>query len=111
MASGVKAERDLSQTRYPYIEEIYGYIAREIGLDDCLKAEIMQCEIETERQVIVPRKARVDIFNYCKQLGKRVYIVSDMYMRQKDLEDIINNVGIVGYDKILVSGEYDTSKP
>ena len=34
-----------------------------------------------------------------------------MYMHQKDLEDIINNLGIVGYDKIFVSSEYDTSKP
>ena len=71
----------------------------------------MQSEIQTEREVIIPRKDMVDIFNYCKQSGKKVYIVSDMYMHQKDLEDIINNIGIVGYDKIFVSSEYDTSKP
>lgn len=107
----VKAERELSKTRYPYIEEIYDYIANECGLSDRLRAEIMQAEIQTEREVIIPRKAVVEIFNYCKQSGKRVYIVSDMYMHQKDLEDIINKIGIVGYDKIFVSSEYDTSKP
>ena len=106
-----EAERELSKTRYPYIEEIYDYIAEKCGIDDCLKAEIMNCEIQTEREVIIPRKDVVDIFNYCKQSGKKVYIVSDMYMHQKDLEDIINNIGIVGYDKIFVSSEYDTSKP
>jgi len=56
-------------------------------------------------------KSVVDIFNYCKEIGKKVYIVSDMYMHKEELEDIINNIGIVGYDKILVSCEYDTSRP
>ena len=107
----VKAERELSRTRYPYIEEIYAYIASECKLDAQLAAEIMAYEIEVERQVIIPRYSVVDIFNYCKKLGKRVFIVSDMYMHQRDLEDIINRIGIEGYDKIFVSSEYDTSKP
>lgn len=107
----VKAERELSQTRYPYMEEIYDYIAKESGIDDSLKTEIMNYEIAVERQVIVVRKEMVEVFNYCKETGKKTYIVSDMYMHQKDLEDIINNLGIVGYDKIFVSSEYDTSKP
>ena len=34
-----------------------------------------------------------------------------MYMHQADLEKIINDIGIVGYDRIFVSCEYDTSKP
>lgn len=106
-----EAERELSKTRYPYIEEIYDYIANRCGIDADLKEEIMQYEIQTEREVIVPRKDVVEIFNYCKEVGKKVYIVSDMYMHQTQLEEIINDLGIVGYDKIFVSSEYDTSKP
>ncbi|MBQ9710498.1 MAG: hypothetical protein IJV67_07745 [Clostridia bacterium] len=105
------AERELSKTRYPYIEEIYDHLAERLGISAELKAEIMNYEIEVERQVIVVREDVVDVFNYCKQTGKRVYIVSDMYMHQSDLESIINNIGIVGYDQIFVSSEYDTSKP
>ena len=101
----------VKQFRYPYMEEIYDYIARESGVSDSLKNEIMNYEITVERQVIVVRKEMVEVFNYCKETGKKTYIVSDMYMHQKDLEDIINNLGIVGYDKIFVSSEYDTSKP
>ena len=107
----VEAEYNLSRTRYPYMEEIYAYIAKECGIDQALATEIMHYEIEVETQVIVPRKEMVEIFNYSKQIGKRVYIVSDMYMHKEDLERIINNIGIVDYDKILVSCEYDTSKP
>lgn len=107
----VQAEYDLSRTRYPYMEEIYQYIEEKCAIDKALALEMMRYEIEVERQVIVPRKSVVDIFNYCKEIGKKVYIVSDMYMHKEELESIINNIGIVGYDKILVSCEYDTSKP
>ena len=107
----VCAEKELSRTRYPYMEEIYTQIAKECGIDEALAMEIMQYEIEVERSVIVARKEMVDIFNYCKEAGKKVYIVSDMYMHQAGLEKIINDLGIVGYDKIFVSCEYDTSKP
>lgn len=105
------AEKQLSLTEYPYIEAIYDYVARECNLDSNLTAEIMKYEVDVERQVIVPRDEVVDIFNYCKNIGKKVYIVSDMYIHKKELEEIINNVGIVGYDKIFVSCEYNTSKP
>ena len=104
-------EYDLSRTRYPYMEEIYQYIEEKCGIDKALALEMMHYEVEVERQVIVPRQSVVDIFNYCKEIGKKVYIVSDMYMHKEELESIINGIGISGYDKILVSCEYDTSKP
>ena len=107
----VEAEYTLSRTRYPYMEEIYQYIQEKNNVSKELATEIMLYEIEVEKQVIIPRKSMVDIFNYCKEIGKKVYIVSDMYMHKEDLESIINNLGIVGYDKIFVSCEYDTSKP
>lgn len=107
----VQAEYDLSRTRYPYMEEIYQYIEEKCGIDKALALEMMHYEVEVERQVIVPRQSVVDIFNYCKEIGKKVYIVSDMYMHKEELESIINGIGISGYDKILVSCEYDTSKP
>ena len=106
-----RAEKELSTVTYPYIEEIYDRVAKECSLTDALKTEIMEYEIEVERNVIVARKAIVDIFNYCKNIGKRVFIVSDMYIHKKEMEDIINNIGITGYDKIFVSCEYGSSKP
>ena len=106
----VRAERVLSETRYPYIEEIYDYIMREKNVSGDLIKRIMDYEIEVERNVIIPRNAVVDIFEHCKKTGKKTYIVSDMYIHRRELENIINNVGIVGYDDIFVSCEYGTSK-
>ena len=106
-----EAEQVLSRETYPYIEEIYDYISERYP---CLKgkeAELIALEIQMETDLILPRQDVVDVFNLAKKLQKRVYIVSDMYMHQADLEKIINDLGIVGYDKIFVSCEYDTSKP
>ena len=106
----VLAEKELSKTSYPDIEKIYCYIEKSCRISHKLAKEIMDYEIEVERRVIIARRDIVEIFNYCKKSGKRVYIVSDMYIRKKELEKIINDVGIVGYDKIFVSCEYDTAK-
>lgn len=106
----VCAEKELSKTSYPYIEKIYAYIKKVCGISRKLAKEIMNYEIEVERRVIIARRDVVDIFNYCKKSGKRVYIVSDMYIHKEELEKILNNIGIVGYDKIFISCEYDTSK-
>lgn len=107
----VEAEYNLSRTRYPFMEEIYAEVGEKLGLSKELAEEIMNCEIAVEKAIIIPRKASVDIFEYCKDKGKKVYIVSDMYMCRKTLEKIINDLGIVGYDGIFVSCEYNTSKP
>lgn len=107
----VKAERELSVDEYPYMEQIYDRVSQRCGLCNELKDEIMRFEVSVERQVIVARKEVVEVFNYCKNAGKRLFIVSDMYIHKEELEDIINRLGIVGYDKIFVSCEYKTSKP
>lgn len=106
-----EAERELSVSRYPYMEEIYDLVAQKLGIDKALAYEMMEYEKQVEREVIIPRHEVINCFNYCKQAGKRVYIVSDMYMHRDQLEEIINKIGIVGYDDIFVSCEYDTSKP
>ena len=106
-----EAEQVLSRETYPYIEEIYDYISNKYP---CLKgkeAELIQMEIQLETDLILPRQDVVEIFNLAKKLGKRVYIVSDMYMHHDTLSAILEKKGITGYEKLLVSSEYNSSKP
>ncbi len=106
-----EAERVLSEETYPYIEEIYDYISRKCP---CLKgkeAELIAMEIQLETELILPRRDVVDMFELAKSLKKRVYIVSDMYMHHDTLAAILEKNGITGYDKLLVSSEYNSSKP
>lgn len=106
-----EAERVLSEETYPYIEEIYNYISRK---HPCLKgkeAELIAMEIQLETELILPRRDVVELFELAKSLKKRVYIVSDMYMHHDTLAAILEKNGITGYDKLLVSSEYNSSKP
>ncbi len=106
-----EAERVLSQQTYPYIEEIYAYIS---GKCPCLRGheqELIDREIALETELILPRNDVVEIFYLAQKLQKRVYIVSDMYMHHDTLRRILEKNGITGYEKLLVSSEYGSSKP
>jgi predicted HAD superfamily hydrolase len=106
-----EAERVLSLETYPYIEEIYAYISQKYP---CLlghEQELIAREIALETELILPRHEMVEIFNLAKQMQKHVYIVSDMYMHHDTLAAILEKNGITGYEKLLVSSEYNSSKP
>jgi len=51
------------------------------------------------------------VFYLAQKLQKKVYIVSDMYMHHDTLAAILEKKGITGYEKLLVSSEYGSSKP
>ncbi len=106
-----EAERVLSQKTYPYIEEIYAYISEKCP---CLKGreqELIDREIALETALILPRHDVVEAFYQAQKLQKKVYIVSDMYMHHDTLVAILEKNGITGYEKLLVSSEYGSSKP
>ena len=106
-----RAEAELSRETYPYIEEIYEDVTKNCpclkGQEDALIAD----ELALERELIIPRHEVVEIFNLAKQMGKMVNIVSDMYFHVDTIRSILDGVGIAGYDKLLVSSEYRSSKP
>ena len=106
-----RAEAELSRETYPYIEEIYADVVKNYPCLQGHEAELIADELALERQLIIPRQEVVDIFNQAKQMGKMVNIVSDMYFHQDTIRSILDGVGITGYDKLLVSSEYRSSKP
>ena len=106
-----QAEATLSRETYPYIEEIYDDVVRQCP---CLKgqeAALIAQELALEKAVIIPRQDVVSVFDIAKQLGKMVNIVSDMYFHEDAIRSILDNAGISGYEKLLVSSEYRSSKP
>ena len=52
----------------------------------------------------------VSAFNYAKQKGKKIYIISDMYLSKNIIEKILKNNGIEGTDKLYISNEYGMNK-
>ena len=59
------------------LDDIYNEL---IGYDDVIKNTLKSIEIEIEKKISVPNKDIVELFEYAKNLGKRVVIISDMYL-------------------------------
>ncbi len=110
-AARTAAEAELSRETYPYIEEIYDDVVRRCPCLQGQESALIADELALERALIIPRQDVVEVFETAKRLGKMVNIVSDMYFRADTIRSILDDVGIVGYDKLLVSSEYNSSKP
>jgi FMN phosphatase YigB (HAD superfamily) len=92
------------------IYTIYNILAESIGLSDEEKKYICSVEIGCEKDCIVPRYDMVEVMNYAVKMGKRVSIISDMYLTGEVLGDILEELNIRGYEKLYVSCDYGTGK-
>lgn len=91
-------------------EAIYREMERKAGLQVHELDYVAEIEIACEKELLLPRQGMKEIFDYAVDSGKRVNIVSDMYLGADVLEEIIASFGFSGYDGILVSCDYGTSK-
>lgn len=89
---------------------IYDNLRSMIGLSEEDAERLMQIEMEVEREVIFPRQAMVGAGKFAKSLGKKVVLVSDMYLPPAFLEKLLAENGIDFYDKMYVSDYCGTSK-
>lgn len=104
------AEKELSLNGVPNIYEIYEHIGKKCGLDKEEQYKLAELELEIEQQLLVPRYAMVEILQEAVEMGKPVYLISDMYLPKEDIEVILNKFGICNYQELFVSCEYRTGK-
>jgi predicted HAD superfamily hydrolase len=106
----IEAERQLLMHTNPTLSEIYDAIRLNTSISEDEKKYLMDLEIATEMDVLICRKKMVEILNLAIDLGKKVYLISDMYMSKQLLTEILWKNGIKGYEDIFVSCEYRTPK-
>lgn len=112
----IAVEKRISQNFAPKLLEIYEAVLRECDKDGndisgALSAlELAGLEFETDRRLLIPRRDMVTLFNQARTLGKRIYITTDTYYSQSQIEEILHDNGITGYDGLLISCEYGVSK-
>ena len=111
-AAGFAAARARVEDRLRFgkLEEIY----RELGELFCWDGEteraVMAVELAAEKAVLVPRDAVVSLFRYALEAGKRVVLTSEMYLPGTVLREILEEKGIRGYERLLVSCEAGCGK-
>lgn len=89
---------------------IYHTLQDLLMLTDEERDRFMELELETERQMMVPRKEVVEAFRYALSCGKKVFLISDMYLPETIMKKLLYDMGIEGYEKLMVSCDYHCGK-
>lgn len=84
------------------LDEIYQLIPKWEGLKER--------ELAAERACLVANPEMRDVFNAAKSQGKKVLILSDMYLPADFLKDVLRKNGIDGWDGFYVSCEQQLLK-
>ena len=87
--------------------QIWDRLANMIG---CNPQEGMRLEIEAEKNLCYANPMMLKVWNRLKEMGKKIIVISDMYLPSEVIRNLIEGVGFTGADKIYVSCEHDRNK-
>lgn len=104
------AEFELSAKGCPTLAEIYDKVQEKCRLSEREKKCLRDVELVIEAWNLTPREEMVRIFKALLTLGKRVYLISDMYFSKEYLKTVLENCGVSGYQELFVSCEYGINK-
>ena len=108
--NGERKARLASQKEEVCLDEIYNYCSF-AGLTSIPNEQILQAEIETEMEQLVPVYSIQKKVKELHQNGHSVYYVSDMYLPQDVLSNLLKKHGFwKENDKLYVSSEYGITK-
>ncbi len=106
--------REKNVSKEVTIDDIYACLNNktvgEAVVNELIAADLCSIEKEVETAVCTANQLMMAVFDYCKETGKRILIISDMYWPASFVEELLRNNGIVGYDAIYVSAEYGVQK-
>lgn len=98
----IRSQSELGLTN-PTLEEIYANFQRKYKIQPETAEQCLAMEMNVEEEVLIPRQDMVELYRKCVSQGKRVSLVSDMYIPEKLLIPILEKNGITGYDGIYIS--------
>lgn len=111
----IKAEGNLRKYR-----QSVGQMPEEVTFDEIYQVlfpiyteeteELKKLEIETELSICVPNQEMLAYFTQFLEKGLAVFLISDMYLPAKVIEEILDKCGVKGYRKLYVSSELGMTK-
>lgn len=93
-----------------HIDEIYEHFQILTGCSPEEAGRVKALEMQLEYDLLYARKSAKTAFNQAVSMGKRVIIISDMYLPQEFLEKILLKNGYHGYERIFVSSNVKQKK-
>lgn len=104
-----KKARSLSKREDVTIEEIYEQLSF-FGYSNEKIQKIKAEELLLEKKVLIANPAIKQIYEYCLAKSKRIFIISDMYLPQSFLEEVLLREGYNSWEDIYVSGKIGLTK-
>ncbi len=92
----------------PTLCDIYSEMIKYYEKDECIKLEAL--EIEIEKKYCVANQRVKNLYYYCVENNKEIYITSDMYLNKEAIKSILEKNGYNKFKDIIVSCEYGTDK-
>ncbi len=102
-----RAERGLNN---PDIYEIYAALGGKYGWNARQQERLIALELELENRLLTVRRVMKEAFQYAIDRGKQVYLLTDMYIPAKILDNWLEQRGIRGYNGLWVSCEHKMTK-
>ncbi len=107
---GEALAREYYGTKYGWeditLKEIYTFISEHYGIGQETTDRIRELEEELEVRFCSVRRSGCELFEFAKAVGKRVVLISDMYLEEETIRKILAKCGITGYEKIFISCKY-----
>lgn len=92
------------------INEIYWRIGSTLKLDNTVIDRLCSTEIDIEFRLSLPRPEVVEAFRFARENGKRVVLMSDMYLDEATVRTLLKKNGIEGYDELFLSSSLGVRK-
>lgn len=73
-------------------------------------ADLARREFELERRVLTANPELAELYKYAQELGKPIFIVSDMYFTADEIGSFLEKNGFGDFEKLYVSAEYRKTK-
>lgn len=102
-----RRERNWKETT---LTSIYRHFRQLTGLSPEQCAQIAQIELDAEKRVLVRREPIFHTLRFAKKLGRVVSIITDIYLEEPQIRELLEAVKIREFDHLLVSATEDMRK-
>lgn len=82
----------------------------QIYAQPCLEGIAPQAEMDAELDVVAPNRALLNVAVALHEEGKAVYAVSDMYLPEEQVQEMLSRCGFDFLDGVFVSSSYGVQK-
>ena len=96
-----------SNNREIRIDDIYQILYKKYGE---LSEVLMQSEIQEEVDQCTGITENIELIKLSNSLGKKVILISDMYLYEQTINTILSKCGISNYEELFLSNRYNAVK-